>query len=61
MVLEAEQRRGVAVGLEPDVASTTAIAAVRPAFGNMGLPPKRDAPRPTIPSLDVKLSLVDES
>jgi hypothetical protein len=61
MVLEPEKRRGVAVGLEPDVAAPATVAPVRAPLGHMGFTPKRDTPRPAVAGFDVDLSFVDES
>ena len=60
MVAEGEQRGDVAVGHEPDVAALAAVAAVRPAHGDVGLPPERDAARAAVAAAHVQLRLVDE-
>ncbi len=61
MVPEREQRRDVAVGLEPDVAALAAVAAVGPALGHVGLTAHRDCAGTAVATLDVELRLVDET
>ena len=60
VVAEREQRRDVAVGLQPDVAALAAVAAVGPALGDVRLAPHRDAARAAVAALHVELRLVDE-
>jgi hypothetical protein len=60
VVPEGQQRRDVVVGDEPDVAAVAAVAAVRTALGDVGLPAERHRARPTVAALDVEAALVDE-
>ena len=60
VVAEREQRRDVAVGLQPDVAARAAVAAVGPALRDVGLAPERHAARAAVAAAEVDLDLVDE-
>src|SRR5581483_4010242 len=60
MVLEAEERRHVAVGDQPHVATVAAVAPVGPTARRVRLPPKRHRARPAIAGAHMQLRLVDE-
>jgi hypothetical protein len=60
MVTESQKRCDISIGDEPDVAATTAIAAIGAALGDMGLAPERDAACTSIATTDVDLTLVDK-
>ncbi len=61
MVAEREQRRDVAVGLQPDVAAPAAVAAVGTATRHVRLPPERDAAGAAVAAFHVALRHVDEA
>ena len=60
VVPEREQRRDVAVGLQPDVAALAAVPTVGAALGHVRFAPHRDRARAAVAALDVELGLVDE-
>ncbi len=61
VVPEAEQRRLVDRGHEPDVPAVTAVAAVGATPVHVGLPAPRHRPRPPVAGARVQLGLVDEA
>ena len=60
MVAEGEERCGVAIGNEEDVAPGSTVAAVRPTFGHVRLAPEGHGARAAIAAAQVDLDLVDE-
>ena len=60
VVAEAQERRLVVVGLEPDVAALAAVAAVGTALGDVGLATKADAARSPVSGFGVQLRAIDE-
>jgi len=60
VVLEREERRDVAIGHEPDVATPATIAAIGAALGHVGLTPECDAAGAAIATAHVQLAFVDE-
>src|SRR5207248_2625117 len=60
MVPEREQRRDVAIGPQDDVAALAAVAAVRPAAGNVRFAAEGHRPGAAVPAPHVDLRLVDE-
>ncbi len=60
VVAKREQRRGVAIGTQIDVAARAAVAAAGTAFGDVRFTPERDSARATIAAAQVDLHLVDE-
>ena len=60
MVAEREERRNVAVGLEPDVAAGAAIATVGSALGRVRLTPERDAAGAAVATAHIQLRFVDK-
>jgi hypothetical protein len=58
VISECEERCGVTIGLKPDVAALTAIAAIRAALGYMGLTPKSDAACTAVATPDIDLRFV---
>ena len=61
MVAEAEQRRLVHRGDEPDVATVPSVAAVGTSPVHVGLAPPRHRARATVTGARVQLGLVDEA
>ena len=61
VVPEAEQRRLVHRGDEPDVPAVTAVAAVGATAVHVGLPAPRDRPGSPVAGARVQLGLVDEA
>ena len=61
VVTEGEERRDVAVGLDPDIAALATVATVGPTARHMGLATERDRTRPAVATLDVQLRFVDEA
>ena len=61
VVPEAEQRRLVDGGHQPDVSAMTPITPVRAATVHMGLSAPRDRPGPSVASTSVQLGLIDEA
>jgi len=59
-VLERQQGGDVAIGDEPDVAAGTAVAAVGPALGDVGLTAEGDRAGAAVTTPDVQVALVDE-
>jgi len=61
VVTEREQRRHVAVRAKPDVAATTAVAAVGPASRYVRLAPERHTARAAVAAFHIALRYVDEA
>ena len=61
VVAKREERRDVAVRLQPHVAAPAAVAAVGPAARHVRLSPEGDAARAAVATLDVALRYVDEA
>ncbi len=60
MVAKREQRRGVAIGSQPHVATFSAVPAVGTTLGHVRLAPERDRARAAVTPAGVELNLVDE-
>jgi hypothetical protein len=58
MVAECQKRCDISIGDEPDVAATTAIAAIGAALGDMGLATERDAACTAVTTTHIDLTLV---
>src|SRR5439155_14708448 len=61
VVAKREERRDVAVRLQPHVAAPAAVAAVGPAARHVRLSPEGDAARAAVATLHVALRYVDEA
>ena len=60
MIPESEQRRDVAIGYQPDIATLATVAAIGPAHCDRTLASERDAAGATVAGAHVQLALVDE-
>jgi hypothetical protein len=60
VIAEAEQRCNVAVGDQPHVAASAAVATIGTTFGDMSLAPERDAARATVACFHVQATFIDE-
>ena len=55
-----DQRRQLSIGLNDDIAATTAVAAIGAAFGNKGLAPKRHASGSAVAAAHVNAADIGE-
>jgi hypothetical protein len=60
-VAEGQQRRHLAVGVEPQVAALAAVASVGAAPGDVRLPPERHRAGTTVAAPHVEVGFVDET